>query len=171
MSSIRNTPRGRRNHRHRDSIGKRDVRDRSRGHRGTIRRDRREATTGRRGIKIEITSRTQGGACNGWIASPTLSPFLASVSTRRVASRDFTRPKIIADDDPHRRPSMKRIIYLTRKRVVERSLLRPRSRERDRRGSRFSPPLSYFSFTDISFFSRCIVFNRALSPTFLFTFP
>lgn len=74
------------------------VRDRSRGHRGTIRRDRREATTGRKGIKIEITSRTQGGACNGWIASPTLSPFLASVSTRRVASRNFTRSE-------HHRPS------------------------------------------------------------------
>lgn len=99
LSSIRNTSRGRRNHRpRRDSIGKRDVRDRSRGHRGTIRRDRHEAATGRKGIKIEITSRTQGGACNGWIASPTLSPFLASVSMRRVASHDLTQPKIIADD-------------------------------------------------------------------------
>jgi len=75
-----------------DRLG--DTRDRSRGHRGTVRRGRRGAATGRRGIKIEITSRAQGGATQ-WLDSvtdaiPNSSPREASSPRRSAISHGRT---------------------------------------------------------------------------------
>lgn len=131
----------------RSGRGKR-VRDRSQGHCGTIRRGQRDVAAGRREIKIEITSRAQGGACQ-WLdsvgdairnSSPRERPRLAGVASADSHGRR-RRPRA-RSPRPGTPSPMNRAICLTRKRVVERVLRDPVSAA----GRRGSPASPFFSF-------------------------